>query len=60
MRTGEPLHCPVALGMAGVAAVCMANESWRTGQMMAWDEKNQKVVPANTLDLPHVPEPSAG
>lgn len=46
MRNGEPLSCPVKVGMAGVAAVCMANHSWRTGQMMAWDAENQKMVPA--------------
>lgn len=56
MRSGEPLRCPVDLGMAGVSAVCMANESWRTGRMMAWDKENQKMVPADTLDLPKTPE----
>jgi predicted dehydrogenase len=56
LRNGEALHCPVDLGMAGVAAVCMANESWRTGQMMAWDEKNERMAPANTLELSHFPE----
>ena len=35
--------------MAGVAAVNMANESWRTGQMMGWDKENEKMVPAHTL-----------
>lgn len=35
LRNGEPLNCPVELG---VAAVVMANESWRTGQMMGWDD----------------------
>jgi predicted dehydrogenase len=59
LRKGEPLNCPVELGMAGVAAVCMANESWRTGQMMAWDAKNETMVPANTLDLSHLPEKDA-
>ena len=49
MRHGEPLNCPASLGLAGVAAVCMANESWRTGQMMGWDKKQAKVVPANQL-----------
>jgi hypothetical protein len=42
--------------MAAVAAVCMANESWRTSQMMGWDTQNQRMVPANTLDLSHEPE----
>ncbi len=56
MRNGEPLRCPVDLGMAGVSAVCMANESWRSGRMMAWDKDNRKMVPADTLDLPKTPE----
>lgn len=46
MRDGEKLNCPPELGFAGVVAVNMANESWRTNQMMAWDEKNEKMVPA--------------
>ena len=54
---GEELNCPAELGLAGVAAVCMANESWRTGQMIAWDKKQQKTVPAHTLgEQNHYPE----
>ncbi len=49
LRSGEPLNCPVDLGMAGVVAVNMANESWRSGQMMAWDKVNEQMVPAHTL-----------
>ena len=49
LRNGEQLNCPVDLGMAGVVAVNMANESWRTGQMMGWDKENEKMVPAHTL-----------
>ena len=56
LRNGEPLNCPVELGMAGVAAVCMANESWKTGRMIAWDKKNQKMVPADTVEINHYPE----
>ncbi len=57
LRNGEPLRCPVELGMAGVAAVVMANESWRSGQMMAWDEANEKMVPASTLgEQNHFPD----
>lgn len=56
LRNGEELNCPAELGLAGVAAVCMANESWRTGQMMAWDAKNEQVVPAHTLKQNHFPE----
>jgi predicted dehydrogenase len=48
IRNGEKLNCPVELGLAGVAAVVMANESWRTGQMMGWDEKSQLMVPCHT------------
>lgn len=50
LRKGEPLNCPPELGLAGVVAVNMANESWRTGRMMAWDTKQEKMVPADTLD----------
>jgi len=49
LRNGEPLSCPVKLGMAGVAAVCMANYSWRTGQMMGWDDAKQRMVPASQI-----------
>ena len=59
LRNGEALNCPVELGMAGVVAVNMANESWRSSQMMGWDAKNEKMVPANTLKLSHEPEESA-
>ena len=56
LRNGEPLNCPIELGMAGVVAVNMANESWRTSQMMGWDKQNQKMVPANGLKQSHEPE----
>ncbi len=59
LRNGEPLNCPVELGLAGVAAVCMANESWRTGRMMAWDKEQEKMVPADSLELSHFPEETA-
>jgi hypothetical protein len=49
LRGGEPLNCPVSLGLAGVVAVCMANESWRSGRMMGWDEKNARMIPADQL-----------
>jgi predicted dehydrogenase len=49
LRNGEPLRCPIELGMAGVVAVVMANESWRLGQMMGWDETTEKMVPAYAL-----------
>jgi predicted dehydrogenase len=47
LRSGEPLNCPVELGVAGVVAVVMANESWRTGQMMGWDNADQVMVPCH-------------
>lgn len=56
MREGEPLNCPSELGLAGVVAVNMANESWRSGRMMAWDTKHAKMVPADTLELSRFPE----
>jgi predicted dehydrogenase len=59
LRKGEPLNCPAELGLAGVAAVCMANESWRTGRMMAWDKKSERMVPADTLALDPYPEKEA-
>jgi len=55
LRNGEPLNCPVELGLAGVVAVCMANESWRSSQMMGWDEQHERMAPANTLNLSHLP-----
>jgi predicted dehydrogenase len=56
LRDGVPLNCPIELGMAGVVAVNMANESWRTSTMMGWDAKAEKMVPAHTLSLSHEPE----
>lgn len=59
MRNGEELNCPASLGLAGVAAVCMACESWRTGRMMAWDKEKAIMVPADTIELSHRPEKDA-
>ncbi len=59
LRNNEPLNCPIELGLAGVVAVNMANESWRSGRMMAWDETNEKMVSADTLNLSHEPVASA-
>ncbi|VAX40605.1 Myo-inositol 2-dehydrogenase [hydrothermal vent metagenome] len=56
LRNGEELNCPVELGMAGVVAVNMANESWRSGRMMGWDKENEKMVAADTLKQNHYPE----
>ena len=55
-----PLNCPVELGLAGVVAVNMANESWRSGQMMGWDKQRQDMVPAHSLGRQdHYPERQA-
>jgi len=59
LRHGEPLNCPIELGMAAVVAVNMANESWRTSQVMGWDAEREQMVPANSLNLSHEPDPSA-
>lgn len=56
LRNGDALNCPVELGMAGVAAVNMANESWRTGQMIGWDESNKKMIPADQMGFNPVPK----
>lgn len=56
IRNGEPLNCPVDLGLAGVVAVNMANESWRSGTMMAWDPQRMEMVPAHTLPFNPFPE----
>ena len=59
IRTGAPLNCPPQVGLAGVVAVNLANESWRTSQVMSWDPTQEKMVAAHTLNLPHVPDGSA-
>lgn len=58
LRANEPLNCPPEIGLAGVVAVNLANESWRTSQVMTWDDAQQKMVSAHGLDLPHVPDPA--
>jgi predicted dehydrogenase len=49
LREGAPLNCPAELGLAGVVAVNMANESWRSGRMMGWDREKQAMVPADQI-----------
>jgi len=39
-----------------VVAVCMACESWRSGQMMGWDKKAERMAPASTLPFNPYPE----
>jgi hypothetical protein len=36
----------------------MANDSWRSGKMLGWDEAKQRVVPADTLGFDPVPKQS--
>jgi predicted dehydrogenase len=56
LRKGEPLKCPADFAAAASAAVVMANESWRSGQMMSWDEKTRDMVPAHEVKLNPYPE----
>jgi len=37
IRDGKPLNCPPELGLYGVVAVCMANESWFQKKMLTWN-----------------------
>lgn len=50
------LNCTADLGLAGVVATNMANESWRSGRVMGWDAEKMNMVPADTLKLSHTPE----
>lgn len=59
LRNGEPLNCGVDLGVAGVLPVVMANESWRTGQMMGWDDRTQATVACHTQQHNPYPRPIA-
>lgn len=54
LRNGEALNCPVDFAAAGV----MANEAWRTGQMMGWDDQAQDMVACHTRA--HDPYAEAG
>jgi len=49
LRDDGQLNCPIEIGVAGVVAACMANESWRSGRMMAWDADKQDMVSATSL-----------
>ena len=44
IRRGEELHCPVQLGVYGVAALDGANQSWLSRRMLSWDDSAQKWV----------------
>jgi len=56
IRNGEELVCPVDFGAAGVAAVVMANESWRSGRMMCWDDQLQDMVSCDQCEHNPYPE----
>jgi predicted dehydrogenase len=56
LRNGEELKCPVEFAAAASATVVMANESWRTGQMMGWSEELHDMVPCHTLKHDPYPE----
>jgi len=56
LRNGEELNCPVEFAGAAGAAVIMANESWRTGQMMGWDVQAQDMVACHSRK--HNPYPA--
>lgn len=60
LREGVPLACPAELGLAGVVAVNMANESWRSGRMMGWDREKEQMVPADQIDWTPYPENDEG
>lgn len=49
------LNCPPHLGLAGVVATNMANESWRSGRVMGWDAEKMEMKPADQLELSHLP-----
>ncbi len=44
IREGAELNCPPELGLYGVVACNMANDSWRQKRMLAWNESRQRVV----------------
>ena len=56
LRNGEPLNCPVDLAVGALVTLCMANESWRTGRMLAWDAEKKAAVPADTVPLNPFPD----
>jgi len=55
IRHNAALNCPVELGLYGVAAVCMGNQSWFDGRMYGWDAASRKAVPIEHL-TPAIPE----
>ncbi len=56
LRNGEALNCPPDLGLAGVVAVNLANESWRSGRMMSWDHEKGEMVSADQIKWDPYPD----
>jgi predicted dehydrogenase len=56
LRSGEPLNCPIEFAAMALIPLCMANESWRTGQMLAWDDEQKAVVSAADVPLDPFPD----
>ena len=46
IRDGKALACPAELGLRGVVAVVMCNESWARRKLMTWDYRKQEMVEA--------------
>lgn len=46
IRSNAPLNCPPELGLYGVVAVCMANQSWFEKKMMHWNADKGTVASA--------------
>lgn len=44
IRNNEPLKCDVDLGMYGVVACSMGNESYRRGKIVRWDSARGRMV----------------
>ncbi len=43
IREGAELNCPPELGLYGVVACSMANDSWRQKRMLSWNPRRQRV-----------------
>ncbi|WP_242688190.1 Gfo/Idh/MocA family protein [Alienimonas californiensis] len=51
------LNCPIELGVYGITACALANESWRTGQMLAYaPDAESKFGPAAPAQIPDGPK----
>ena len=51
------LNCPIELGVYGITACALANESWRIGQMLSYDpDSDTKYSPAAPAEIPDGPK----